>query len=303
MKERVIIGVAVAWLAIGTGCQKPATDTKQLPLEGKPVKLGVLPASTNTNVTEDYAPFVEQLGLALGRPVEIWVAKDYDALVDAVTQKQVDLAQLSAYLYVRAKPALAGELLAQQRMAWDTEYRGVFVVNKESPIQSLAELEHKKVAYVDRHSSAGYYYPRMRLRELGHNPDTFFANQIFAGSHQHAAELVGKGTVDVATISEQTLPEAISLRAIERTGVIPDDAIVSATLSPDEAKKVREFLLEAHKNPSLAPFMNRRGIETFVLPNMDVYQPLEQEMGLTTTVSAPVAQDDGSASPDEPSTP
>jgi ABC-type phosphate/phosphonate transport system substrate-binding protein len=97
-------------------------------------------------------------------------------------------------------------------------------------------------------------------------------------------------------MSEQTLSEFLFLRVLAKTDPIPDDVIVASNnpslLSEAERAQLREFFLKAHREPRMYNFMNQRGIETFISPSLDVYAPLEKELGLSTTVTAKPGKDD-----------
>lgn len=246
------------------------------------VKFGVLPAVSAKDVTQDYASLMAALGQALGRSVELVVAKNYKTLADDLIFERVHLAQLSAHMYLRVKAGTEAHAIVQQRMASETPYRGVFVVHKGSKAKSLKALKGKGFAYVNRDSASGYYYPRMRMRALGLHPDQHFNKTVLAGSHALVIEIIKAGKVAGGCISEQSVSEAPWLRVIDTTEPIPDDAIVSAAgFSAAERKAVADFFKTAHDNPDLQLFMNRRGIGKYVEPDLSVYKGLEEEMGLS----------------------
>ena len=283
----VVLGVAVSGCDDG---KKKRRNVVRNPVEKKfadqaSYVFGVLPASRDDDLTRDYQPLVERLSKVMGQPLKLAVAWDYNSLVDDIVARRVHLAQVSAYLYVRIKAGMPAEILVQQRMDSEIEYRGVFVVHVDAPYKSIRSLNQKKFAYVDKHSSAGFFYPRMRIRELGFDPDIWFKRTTFGGSHKDVAALVRDRRVDGGVVSEQTLLDEPALRVIDRTDVIPDDAIVAgATVTGDLRNKLRSFLLTAHEDPTFHAFMTRRKIKRYVTPNADVYEPLERELGLVTTV-------------------
>lgn len=264
-----------------SGCKgKPETSTA-------PLKLGVLPAVGAVRTAEIYAPFVAELGKAVGRPAELVVAKDYDALRDAMITGDVHLAVVSAYLYVstavvRKQGNQSLHVLAQERRPADNQYVGALVVSKDNPAEKIADLKGKVIAYVDESSSSGYTYPRLRMRALGLDPDDFFSKVIFAGSHDAVVAKIKAGEADVGACSELSTT-LTGLRVIERTDPIPEDAIVSLEgLDQGERKKIEAFLLAAHTNAALSNYFIARSIERYVPARIEVYAPQQEEMTRAT---------------------
>jgi len=270
---RLLLLVAVA-LSGGQGKTEPPAAS---------LKLGVLPAVSAVRTTEIYAPFVAELGKAVGRPAELVVAKDYEALRDHMITGDVHLAVVSAYLYVstavvRKESNQPLHVLAQERRPTDNQYVGAFVVSKDNPAEKLADLKGKTIAYVDESSSSGYTYPRLRMRALDLDPDDFFSKVTFAGSHDAVVAKVKAGEADIGACSELSTT-LTGLRILERTDPIPEDAIVNLEgLDEGERKKIEAFLVSAHTNPALSNFFIARSIERYVPARIEVYQPQQEEM-------------------------
>jgi phosphonate transport system substrate-binding protein len=209
------------------------------------------------------------------------VAPSYEDLLASLRSGDLHLAQLSAAAFVRARGVISGQVLAQQRMEGATEYRGAFVA-KKGAFKGLTELKGKRFAFVDRHSSAGYWYPRIKLRANGFNPDEVFGEVIFAGSHARVLAMVRAGDVDAGAVSEPSLAGADDLEALEVTGAIPDDVIVAvAGLSQEEQERLRALLLGAAESPALTATMKERRIRAFVPHAFDEYAMLEMELRLS----------------------
>jgi phosphonate transport system substrate-binding protein len=240
------------------------------------VVLGLMPSVSEAATRELYGPLAHELSQLLGRPVEMRIAKTYQTLGQDLLSGSVHLAPVSSFLYVNT--LLAGmraekpiEVVVQERRADDNPYVGVFVVKADSSFKSMSDLKGKRMAYVDPQSSSGYYYPRLRLRELGYDPDKFFAATIFAGTHEAVVAKIKAGEADVGTVSEMSA--ALSkLRVIDRTAVIPGDAIVaSAAVSAEDIERVRKFLLGAHQLAALSNFFIAHGLDRYVAPDTTVY--------------------------------
>jgi phosphonate transport system substrate-binding protein len=51
---------------------------------------------------------------------------------------------------------------------------------------------------VDPNSTSGNNMPRFKMNQMGVDPDSFFSQVVFTGSHENAVLALAQGTVDVA---------------------------------------------------------------------------------------------------------
>jgi len=132
-----------------------------------------------------------------------------------------------------------------------TLYHSALVVRPGGP-KTLEELRGKRAGWVDRDSAAGYVVPRLHLATKGFDPDGFFAQDIFLGSHVAVIEAVLSGRVDVgATFAKiephsgrilhaaWTTPEGKPRSPVEvmaTLGPIPSDVIVASNRLPTELR-------------------------------------------------------------------
>jgi phosphonate transport system substrate-binding protein len=169
------------------------------------------------------------------RPV---VVADYQALVDAIAEGEVDFAWMPPVSLVQAAERGAGVVAIAQRFGRPT-YESVIVVKGSSSMQTLADLRGRSIAYVDRNSAGGYLFVAdLIARELG-RPTDVFREQHFQGSHKAVCEAVLRGWVDAGTtyVVRDTDGTVVhsgwidlienpgDLRAIVVTDPIPCDAI------------------------------------------------------------------------------
>lgn len=288
---RPLLAFWVFQIVCTMACDEPRAPVEEpelpAPAVSTTLKFGVLPAIDAKAEQEAYAPLAAEITRVLRRPVEVAVAKDYDTLFVQLQSGEIHLGQLSAYLYIktaarRLRARIDTHVLAQQRLAAHSEHRGVLVVKEDSPYKRLADLAGHRCAFVDEASSSGFYYPRIKVRDLGFDPEKHFSATQFAGSHTKVVELVKKGEVAVGAVSLLSFKEATGLREILRTDVIPDDAIVSlGGLSHEEGEKLTKFFLGARTNPALADFIKSRGIERYTAPDVSAYLPQRKEMART----------------------
>lgn len=267
--QRLSCVVLLAAMIVGA-CQKSeGTQVTPEPVKdmaANALRFGVTPSLDAETIRQDYAPFIEEMGRALNRRVELVVPTNYEQLSQLLEENKLEVAQLSAHLALAKRDGHgSSKILARQHMISAAPHRGVFVVGEKSSFTKLSDASGKKIVYVDRASASGYHYPRLKMMQLGLDPEKFFSESSFVGSHDAVVRFVKENKADVGCISEQSLAGSTGLRVLEKTDVIPDDVIVAVSgLSASESEALRLFLLKAKDNTALSVFLNRRGIEAFL---------------------------------------
>ena len=139
-------------------------------------------------------------------------------------------------------------------------YHGVLFVRRESEARGLLDARGRPVAWVAQTSAAGYLFPRVALASLGLDPDSFFGEARFCGSHGAVAEAVRAGDAEVGATfavfeegdaSRSLLragfaqdPAASGLRILFCTPAIPSDLVVAAAGAIDRfGPRLRDALL------------------------------------------------------------
>lgn len=180
--------------------------------------------------------------------IEIYIPTTYAAVIEAIRFGNAHVAFMSAWpAYIANKLAGADIVLAELREVMiDQEkreepyYFSYYVVSRNKPYNSLAELKGKTLAVPSPFSTSGYVAPIARLVELGlipkpvsgeADPKKFFEEVLFAGGYAQAWEALRLGQVDVAVIagdvSEKLYKEVLeNSRIIEKQGPVPSHAVV-----------------------------------------------------------------------------
>jgi phosphonate transport system substrate-binding protein len=87
-------------------------------------------------------------------------------------------------------------------------YKGQFIANVDSGVQSFADLKGKTFCFVDPNSTSGYIVPRIILKANGIDPDVDFAAVQNAGSHPNVAVAVYQGDCDAGVTFINVLTDA-----------------------------------------------------------------------------------------------
>lgn len=252
--------------ALVAGCERhgvdPSKDDVEDALERKLSPTGAVPEVVRVGITpslgrgtsDKLAPLYAYLAERLGRRVEGHTAESYDDLAVMVRDQRVELAVFSPAAYVAARKSMEAVAIATATRDGSPTYLGYLFVKargEERPL--LEELRGKSVAWVSKHSTSGYLYPRVMLSQKKIVPDEFFSEQTFAGSHDEVIRLVAEGKVDVGAAASpfvnletyQTRDGAADLTVVAKTDRIPFDClVVHERLQLDLAKQLRGALYE-----------------------------------------------------------
>jgi len=195
MIHRRIVLAGIASLAFAVSAS--AEDWKAKYPE---ITFAVVPAENASGVTERYTPFVNYLSKELGIKVNLRIANDYAAVIEGQRAGNIQLAYYGPASFSRAR--LTG--VKTDAFAIDVNadgskgYYSVFYVLAKSPYQKLEDMKGKNLGLVDPNSTSGNNMPRFKLNQMGVDPETFFSQVVFTGSHENAVLALAQGTVDVA---------------------------------------------------------------------------------------------------------
>jgi phosphonate transport system substrate-binding protein len=192
-----------------------ADDTPQQ----KPIRFGLLPFLTKTTLVRKFDPLIIYLEQTLNRPIEIRSAPNFKIYIERAIKGEYDVflaaPQISAYM--------EQEHQSQRISRFTRELKGYFVVHKNAPYKTLADLQGKRFAYPDP-LAVVTLLGEETLLEAGLDPDKDFSRHYT--SHNNALQLVAKGEQDIAVVGitiYDNMPEVIkkNLRVLGSTAAIP----------------------------------------------------------------------------------
>ena len=164
------------------------------------ITFGVIPAENGSGVTERFGPFISYLSKELGVKVTLRVANDYAAVIEGQRAGNIHIGYYGPASFSRAR--LTGvktdAFVIDVNSDGSKGYYSVFYVLAKSPYQKIEDLKGKNLGLVDPNSTSGNNMPRFKMNQMGIDPDRFFNQVIFTGSHENAVLALAQGTVDVA---------------------------------------------------------------------------------------------------------
>ena len=259
MLKKIILSIVsvtlCAFLAAEVGAQSSAK-----------LVIAIQPTSTPEQLNAQAKELESFLEERVGTEVEVLFPTSYAGVIEALRFGHAQAAFMGSWPAVMAKQRAGAQvLLAEVRDviigAEKTEkpyYFSYWVVNKDSPIQSLADLKGKRAAFPSPLSSSGYLAPLSKLvddnlisRAAGEaDPKIYFGEVLFAGGYAQAWEALKAGQVDVSVIAGD-VPEKLYREVLENTKVIAQQGpipshvvVVSKDLDPVVKETLKNALLE-----------------------------------------------------------
>ena len=163
------------------------------------ITFAVIPAENGSGVTERYTPFVNYLSKELGIKVTLRVANDYAAVIEGQRAGNIQIGYYGPASFSRAR--LTGvktdAFVIDVNSDGSKGYYSVFYVLARSPYQKIEDLKGKNLGLVDPNSTSGNNMPRFKMNQMGIDPDSYFSQVVFTGSHENAVLALAQGTVDV----------------------------------------------------------------------------------------------------------
>ncbi|WP_029077017.1 phosphate/phosphite/phosphonate ABC transporter substrate-binding protein [Kaistia adipata] len=142
-----------------------------------------------------------QLQLNLALPVELYPARDYEALIEAQSTGRVQYTVLSslAYLALNQRCGCA-EALAQPTTAEHARgFRALLVAKKDGPVQTLADARNMRLAVGAADSLSGRRAPFAGLGAEGIDPESYFLRIVETSDSEAALAALAAGSADIAT--------------------------------------------------------------------------------------------------------
>src|SRR5260370_12753305 len=164
------------------------------------ITFAVIPAESGSGVTERYTPFVNYLSKELGVKVTLRVANYYAAVIEGQRAGNLQIGYYGPASFARARVTgvKTDAFVIDVNADGSKGYYSVFYVLAKSPYRKIEDLKGKNLGLVDPNSTSGNNMPRFKMNQMGIDPDTYFSQVLFTGSHENAVLALAQGTVDVA---------------------------------------------------------------------------------------------------------
>ncbi|MBF0247233.1 MAG: phosphate/phosphite/phosphonate ABC transporter substrate-binding protein [Alphaproteobacteria bacterium] len=240
-----------AWLAVLT--MTFGTWTMPVHAGQGALTLGFMPYLNAETVLEKYTPLARYLGAKLGREVRIEVAKDYAEHIRRTGQDELDISFLGGSPYVVIGDEYGRKpLLARFEFAGKPTFRSVIFVAKDSPIQAVADLKGKTMAFGNRNSTLSTQVPLYTLIQGGVGLDDLKAHEHLR-NHDNVVMGVEVGDFDAGAVAEEVFHEYRG-KAVRVLAYSPELSthvfVASQAMAPELRQAVADALLGVKDDPA-----------------------------------------------------
>jgi len=220
--RRTLLTAAVALAAVAISGATQAGDWQA---KHPKLTLGVITSENEADRIARYKPVRAYLEKELGVEIKWRTATDYAGVIEGLKAGKIEIARFGPASYAKAWMVMNGKvdpLVGELDNSGDFGYHAVIVVKADSPYKSIDDLRGKKLAFADPNSTSGHQAPRYFLTEAGYDPDTFFSETGFSGSHENSVIALLNGTFDAAATwwrsEERSNPQRMASKGMIKDG-------------------------------------------------------------------------------------
>lgn len=130
----LLVGQPVAATGISPAGEKSATS----------LRFAIVPQQSPRELAKRWGPIIQYISEHSGVPLQFQTANGLSTYQQEMKAGLYDISFINAYYYVAFSKEAGYKVFAQEK---DAKFVGVMVVRKDSPYQTLAELEGKQLAF------------------------------------------------------------------------------------------------------------------------------------------------------------
>jgi phosphonate transport system substrate-binding protein len=287
------------WIGIGAILAAVVITTAVSPAEGQDwrktypkLTMGVITSENEADRVKRWAPIRQYLSQRLGVPVEERLATDYAGVIEAMRAKKIEIAYFGPASFSQAYLVTNGQvepLVSRLNEDGSFGYHSVVVVKADGPYRKIEDLQGKKLAFADPNSTSGHQAPRFFLTEEGFDPDKFFGQTAFSGSHENSIIALLNGTFDAAATwwhsetdnnfvrmaNKKMIPHG-QVRVIWKSPNLPDSPWSMPLWTPADLRaQVRDVVLRMPQDAKEAfGLFTSNKSAGFKVVNLEEYRPI-----------------------------
>ncbi len=183
-----------------TMAPEPTATEPPMPTIGSPehpIKVLFVPSVDANIITTGGQVMADALNQATGLTFEVSVPTSYAATIEEMCASPTDTMAFIPGLGYAIASQLCGVDVAFKAIRFGYPvYWAEYIVQRDSPYQSLKDLEGKTWGYGDQGSTSGYMVPTVELAAAGVTP----GSQVQTGGHNQTVTAVFNGEVDFGTV-------------------------------------------------------------------------------------------------------
>jgi phosphonate transport system substrate-binding protein len=247
-------------------------------------RVTAIPDESPTELARKAGPLMKYLEKTLGMKVEYTPVTDYAASVEALANKQVDLAWYGGFTFVQASIRSGGKAVPLVQREEDEKFKSVFITTDPN-VKSLADLKGKTVSFGSQSSTSGHLMPRSFLLDAKVDPDKDFKRVAYSGAHDATIAAVASGKVDAGALNISVWEKFVADKKVDTTkvhvfyttpGYYDYNWTVHADLPAATREKLAKAFLDLNRNtPEGKEILDLQRATRFVATKADNYKGIE----------------------------
>ena len=265
--------LAAGLLALGTAAQAQQA-----------FRVTAIPDESPTELARKAAPLMKYLEQRLGTKVEFTPVTDYAAAVEALANKQVDLAWFGGFTFVQAQQRSGGKAVPLVQREEDARFKSVFITTDDN-IKALADLKGRNVSFGSQSSTSGHLMPRSFLLASGINPDRDFKRVAYSGAHDVTVAAVASGKVDAGALNISVWEKLVADKKVDPAKVrvfyttppyYDYNWTVHADMAPAQRAKLAKAFTDLNKDtPEGREILDLQRATRFIPTSVENYAGIE----------------------------
>ena len=277
----VLISLVAAFVP-GAALSAQASLTRKDP---NTIVIGLIPEMNVFKQMERFKYLADYLSEKVGVKIKLTVLSRYGNILEKFEEKSMDGAFLGSFTGALAISKLGLEPIARPvNLDGSATYSGYIFVRKDSGIKGIKEMKGKKMAFVDKATTAGYIFPVAYLKSQGiKDINSFFREYYFTGSHDAAVLAVLNREADVGAAKHSMYNRVRTeepridkeLVILAESPKVPSNGLcLRKGFDPVLKKKLKETLLNMHKDREGRDALAKFGALKFIETRSSDYEPV-----------------------------
>lgn len=249
------------------------------------ILVGLIPEMDVFKQMERFKPLAEYLSKKTGVKINITILSRYGNIIERFQTEKMDGAFFGSFTGALAIQKLGVDPIARPiNLDGSSTYHGYLFVRKDSGIKNVRDMRGKKMAFVEKATTAGYVFPVAYLKEHGvTNINTFFSEYYFTGSHDAAIYAVLDKKADIGA-AKHSIYDRVRLAdpridkelvILAESAKVPSNGLcVRKGLDKNLKEKLKRTLLTIDKDPEGRIVLQKFGAIKFTETTVADYHPV-----------------------------
>ncbi len=240
---------------------------------------GVVPLESALVMKKKFEPLINYLNKSLTLNYSSLIAVTYEDSIEEIGTNKVSFAYMTPSTYLEARKKYKVEPLAYAIKNGSPTYRSVFVAPINSSINSLQDLNSKKIAFGSKMSTGSSLIPKAMLKAARIELISLAAYD-YLGSHDNVANAVIEGEYDAGALMDSAAEDfKDSLKIIAYSDPIPQFPICAAPGIDEDLKlKIKDAIVNIKDRTILQSI--DRDYTAFIEANNKDFEPIKKLLNI-----------------------